>query len=79
MGVNGLPKTVIRHRRDCDLNPGPTAPESMQHANHSATEPPVANVKSGAIVGVSDTKVEQHGVSYATTPLRHYGANSVVA
>ena len=28
MGVNSLPKTVSRHRRDCDLNPGPTAPES---------------------------------------------------
>jgi len=22
MGVNSLPKTVIRQRRDCDLNPG---------------------------------------------------------
>ena len=22
MGVNGLPKTVTRQRRDCDLNPG---------------------------------------------------------
>ena len=28
MGVNSLPKTVIRQRRDCDLNPGPCAPES---------------------------------------------------
>jgi len=29
MGVNGLPsKTVTRQRRDCDLNPGPSAPES---------------------------------------------------
>jgi len=28
MGVNSFPKTVIRQRRDCDLNPGPTAPES---------------------------------------------------
>jgi len=28
MGVNSLPKTVIRQRRDCDLNPGPSAPES---------------------------------------------------
>jgi len=26
MGVNNLPKTVTRHRRGCDLNPGPTAP-----------------------------------------------------
>jgi len=28
MGVNSLPMTVTRQRRDCDLNPGPTAPES---------------------------------------------------
>ena len=28
MGVNSLPKSVTRQRRDCDLNPGPSAPES---------------------------------------------------
>ena len=28
MGVNSLPKTVTRQRRDCDLNPGPSALES---------------------------------------------------
>ena len=28
MGVNSLPKTVIRQRRGCDLNPGPFAPQS---------------------------------------------------
>ena len=27
MGVNSLPKTVTRQRRDCDLNPGPSVPE----------------------------------------------------
>jgi len=26
--VNSLPKTVTRQRRDCDMNPGPPAPES---------------------------------------------------
>ena len=26
--MNSLPKTAIRQRRDCDLNPGPTEPES---------------------------------------------------
>ena len=26
--MNSLPKTVTRQRRGCDLNPGPTAPES---------------------------------------------------
>ena len=28
MGVSSLPKTVTRQRRSCDLNPGPTVPES---------------------------------------------------
>ena len=28
MGVNSLPKTVTLQRRDCDLNLGPSAPES---------------------------------------------------
>jgi len=28
MGVNSLTKTVTLQRRGCDLNPGPTAPES---------------------------------------------------
>jgi len=28
MGVNSLPNTVTRQRRGCDLNPGPSAPES---------------------------------------------------
>ena len=28
MGVNSLPKTVTRQRRGCDVNPGPSEPES---------------------------------------------------
>jgi len=28
VGVNSLPKTVTRQHHDCDLNAGPTAPES---------------------------------------------------
>jgi len=28
MDVNSLPKTITRQRRCCDLNPGPSAPES---------------------------------------------------
>ena len=40
IGVNSLPKTVTRQRRDCDLNPWPFC-AWVQHSNHSATEPPV--------------------------------------
>ena len=28
MGVNSLPKTVGQQHLDCDLNPGPSVPES---------------------------------------------------
>ena len=28
VSVNSLPKTVTRQRRGCDLNPGPSVPES---------------------------------------------------
>ena len=28
MGVNSLPKTVAQQHHDCDLNLGPSAPES---------------------------------------------------
>ena len=28
MGVNSLPKAVTRQRLGCDLNPGPSVPES---------------------------------------------------
>ena len=38
--MNSLLKTVTRQRRDCDLNPGPSAPESSTlTSDHSATEP----------------------------------------
>ena len=48
MGVNSLPKTVTRQCRGCDLNPGPSAPESItlttrlsSHLTHS--EPRLIN------------------------------------
>ena len=55
MGVNSLPKTAAGQRRGCDLNPGPSAPESSTlndtiHANHSATEPPTVRVRYFAAV-----------------------------
>ena len=39
MGVNSLPKTVTRQRRDCDLNPGPSAPESSTLTNRLPSHP----------------------------------------
>jgi len=41
MGVNSLPKTVTRQRRDCDLNPGPSAPESSVLTTRPPSYPPI--------------------------------------
>ena len=41
MGVNSLPKTVIRQRCDCDLNPGPSAPESSSLITRLSSHPVV--------------------------------------
>ena len=40
MGVNSLLKTVTRQRRSCDLNPGPSAPESTRPPSH-----PIIDIK----------------------------------
>jgi len=39
MDVNSLPKTVTRQRRDCDLNPGPSAPESSMLTTRLLSHP----------------------------------------
>ena len=39
MGVNSLPKTVTRQRLGCDLNPGPSAPESSMLTSRLHSHP----------------------------------------
>jgi len=39
MGVNSLPKTVTRQRGGCDLNPGPSAPESSTLTTRLPSQP----------------------------------------
>jgi len=51
MDVNSLPKTVTVQRRDCDLNPGPSAPES----NTLTTRLPSHPMKTCRNVFLSDT------------------------
>ena len=46
MGVNSLPKTVTRQRRGCDLNPGPSAPESSTLTTRLPSHPYVHRVTS---------------------------------
>ena len=37
--MNSLPKTVIRERRDCDLNSGPTAAQSSTVTTRLPSQP----------------------------------------
>jgi len=39
MGVNSLPKTVTRQRRDCDFNRGPSALESSTLTTRPPSHP----------------------------------------
>jgi len=43
MGVNSLPKTLTRQCRGCDLNPGPTAPESSTLTTRLPSHPTITN------------------------------------
>ena len=45
MGANSLPKTVTRQRRDCDLNPGPSVPESSTLTTRLPSHPTICRVK----------------------------------
>jgi len=46
MGVNSLPKTITRQRHDCNLNPGPSAPESSTLTTRLPNlTSPVGNIK----------------------------------
>jgi len=44
MGVNSLPKSVTGQSRDCDLNPGPSAPESSTLTTRLRSHPPADSV-----------------------------------
>ena len=41
--MSSLPKTVTRQRRDCDLNPGPSAPESSTLTTRLPSHPKICN------------------------------------
>ena len=45
MGVNSLHKTVTRQRRDCDLNPGPSAPKSSTLTTRLPSHPARSYIK----------------------------------
>ena len=68
MGVNSLPKTVTRQRRarDCDLNPGPSAPESSTLTTRLPAESPTAAQGGDAIYACCYASNEWHFEKFAT-------------
>jgi len=70
MGVNSLPKTVTRQRRGCDLNPGPTVPESStlttrlpSRPNHAVGKLQIPSPGSARLLTAKNNKV-QTGCSF---------------
>jgi len=50
IGVNSLPKTVTRQRRDCDLNPDPSALESSTLTTRLSSHPSRVGVRIGLML-----------------------------
>ena len=53
--MNSLPKTVTRHRRGCDLNPGPSAPESSTLSTRSSLYIANSWIGTSAAIAVRNT------------------------
>jgi len=54
MSVSSLPKTVTRQRRGCDLNPGPSVPESSTLTTRLPSHPGMVNWLSTSCHNISD-------------------------
>ena len=82
MGVDSLPKTVTRQRRGCDLNPGPSAPESSTLTTRQPSHPYSIAIQHRCMPVVSQRRrgaIQQRntaGVS-VTTDERLYGGRFV--
>ena len=62
--MNSLPKTVIGQRRDCDLNPGPSAPESSTLTARLPSHPtgalPAVKHEATAVVTITRRSLENN-------------------
>ena len=56
--MNSLPKTVTRQRRDCDLNPGPSAPESSTLTTQLLSHPCGRRILTKGHIAVVDFTVQ---------------------
>jgi len=72
--VNSLPKTVTRQRRDCDLNPGPSAPESIKLTTRLPSHASITKLNKSAAVqcNVLQTCEKNIGISAHFTHLRKF-------
>jgi len=65
--VNSLPKTVTRQRRNCDLNPGPSAPESSMLTtrlpSHRYQVVMRSHNSAGQVVGFSSSMADKYSSS----------------
>jgi len=59
--MNSLPKTVTRQRRGCDLNPGPSAPESSTLTTRLPSHPLVTTFVSGSNNLLSSAEIDSSG------------------
>ena len=69
--MNSLPKTVNRQRRDCDLNQGPSAPESSTLTTRLPSHPLVNDANVYYIHG--GIAVSNHSAGTATGTHMPYG------
>jgi len=70
--VNSLPKTVIRQRRGCDSNPGPSAPESSTLTTRLPSHLPYEGTRKVGAYEIRAVSVTGHGrLSQAEIANRH--------
>ena len=62
--MNSLPKTVTRQRRSCDLNPGPSAPESSSLTTRLPSH--AVNVSKTVIISQGEDEEEEDKRRYSS-------------
>ena len=72
MGVNSLRKTVTRQCRDCDLNLGPSAPESSTLTTRLASHLYFCITKRNAQRGNLCLLIHLFSVAYCTCLMKHF-------
>jgi len=75
--VNSLPKTVARPRRGCDLNPGPSAPESSMLTTRLPSHPLVRGQVYMRLQSKSE-KLEEYSMQLKSTDPRFLFESNVM-